>query len=195
MGNICTRSITEREYQELTSLLYNGFKDKDDRVIKPNIRTAVALVTMANLGVRVGDVVRLRLSDFYAENGRYRLKLSEQKTGKKRHFAVNTQVYTYLQDYAIDMGISKDARLFDISVRAIQRNLKQAVDHLGLIDVSTHSYRKFCAGCHYEKTKDIRLIQQLLQHASVNTTVRYLTITQEKIDAALDNHLMLPNQN
>lgn len=186
MANICTRSITEKEFQDLILLLYEGYVDKDNRVIRKNKRTAVALIVQANTGLRIGDVVRLRLSDFLNENGRYRLCIKEQKTGKKRHFTQTAQVYAFIQDYMINMGLSKDTLLFNMTVRASQRN------HLGLIDVSTHSFSSSLHVLITKNTKDIRLIQNLLQHASINTIVRYLAVTQQQIDDTLDAHVMLP---
>lgn len=194
MANIQTRSITVDEYNKLIGLISSGYTDNKGIVRKANKRVACALVTEANLGMRIGDVLRLRLSDFAKEGNFYRINVTESKTSKKRHYSMNLDMYTYLLQYAHDMGIGKDAKLFDISVRNVQKILKNAVDCLGLIDVSTHGFRKMYCGMVYEASgQDLRVTQAAMLHAHISTTMRYLAVDERKLNKVLAEHVMLPS--
>lgn len=149
---------------------------------------------MANLGLRVGDTIKLRLSDFVQEGEHYRLNITEEKTSKKRHFKTSKNVYSYILNYAHEQGIGKDERLFKLTVRAVQKCLSNAVNYMGMIDVGTHSFRKYFAVSHYLLSNhDIRLMQHLLQHSSISISERYLSVNESKVNKALENHIRLPN--
>ncbi len=194
MANIKTRGLSDGEYEKLISLLIKGYVDVKGVKRKGNRRVATALVAQANLGLRIGDVVKLRLCDFVLEGDNYKLNIVETKTGKPRHFTANQQIYTFLLNYAHDLGIGKNALLFDITVRNVQKMLYQVVQYEGLLDVGTHSFRKYFAMNHYERSGyDLRLIQHLLQHTSISTTERYLTVNQDKVNAALADYSRLPS--
>lgn len=50
---------------------------------RPNERIATALVVEGNLGLRISDILRLRLCDIVRDGVRYRLAIVEQKTGER----------------------------------------------------------------------------------------------------------------
>lgn len=180
-------ALSREEYETIIKTIRNGFENH-----KPNVRIATALVAQANLGLRIGDVVELRLNDIIREANRYRLDILEQKTGKKRTFTVNDAVYTFLRIYTLENGIKPTGKIFDISVRAIQKHLKICCEYLGYTNIATHSFRKYFATTIYEENNhDIKLVQELLQHSSVSTTQKYIGISSEKIEKALTNHVNL----
>lgn len=193
MANKKTRVLSNEEYELLIKTITEGFKDSDDRIIKPNKKVAMALIIEANLGVRIGDAVNLKLRDFITVNGKYRLNIIETKTRKERTFSIPGEVYIFIQSYAIEMGIARDQRLVELTERQVQRHLKQAADHLGLEDVSTHSFRKFYAtSMFYENDQNFELVRFLLQHSSLAITQRYLGVDSKVVEKALDKHIKLP---
>ena len=83
MGRYVTRIITHDEYKSIVTTLRNGFYlNKISH--KPNDMIATALVVESNLGLRIGDVLNLKLSSIIKDGDRYRLDIVEKKTGKKR---------------------------------------------------------------------------------------------------------------
>lgn len=72
---------------------------------EPNERIATALVLEGNLGLRISDVLRLRLADIVKDGDRYRLAIVEQKTGKERVFTVPFIIQQYLENYALRIKI------------------------------------------------------------------------------------------
>lgn len=192
MANVKTVAISKDEYIKITQTISNGFNYQDVQH-KPNQKIATILTIQANLGLRIGDILNLKLSSFLRDGDRYRLDITEQKTGKVREFTVPLEVYNFIKMYSLEQGISPKAKLFSITERSVQRHLKKVCDYLGYSRVSTHSFRKFFATQIYiNNNHDIMLVKQLLQHAYVSTTQRYIGIQTEQVESALANHLCIP---
>lgn len=61
MANKRTRAISREEVEKIISTIRTGFALPDGERVRPNVRIAAALILEANLGLRIGDIVRLRL--------------------------------------------------------------------------------------------------------------------------------------
>lgn len=187
-----TVALTAEQYEKIIKTMMSGFADADRNVVKPNKRIATALTLEANLGLRIGDILKLRLSDIVRDGDRYRLDIVEQKTGKKREFTVPIEIYVYIQNYALENNIKATAKLFDISERAVNKHLQKVCTHLGFSGIGSHSFRKFFATSIYNNNKhDINLVRVLLQHSSIAVTQRYIGIQSEEIEEALQKHVHL----
>ena len=185
------RVITEEEYKKIINTMRTGFED-NNKSYKPNNRIATALMLQANLGLRRVDLMSLRLNDIIADGNRYRLNIVEEKTGKKREFTVPADVYSYMMRYCLDNGIKPDAKIFDISVRAIQKHLKAVCEYLKIDGVSTHSFRKFFAtNIYINNNYNVVLVQELLQHSDIKTTQRYLKMSRAEVEKAINNHVCI----
>ena len=86
-----TTALTTEQYREIITTMKEGGTG-----FRPKERIATALVLEGNLGIRICDIVRLRLSDIVNDGGRYRLAITEQKTGKQRVFTVPLVIYQYM---------------------------------------------------------------------------------------------------
>ena len=187
-----TVALTAEQYEKIIKTMMSGFADADQNIVKPNKRIATALTLEANLGLRIGDILKLRLSDIVRDGDRYRLDIVEQKTGKKREFTVPIEIYVYIQNYALENNIKATAKLFDISERAVNKHLQKVCTHLGFSGIGSHSFRKFFATSIYNNNKhDINLVRVLLQHSSIAVTQRYIGIQSEEIEEALQKHIHL----
>ncbi|WP_293656628.1 tyrosine-type recombinase/integrase [Anaeromicrobium sp.] len=195
MANIKTKILTDQEYELIITTIRGGFTTKDGKQIKPNPRIATILTIMANLGLRIGDVMKLRLSDIIRDGNRYRLDIKEEKTGKSREFTVPSEVFTFIQGYALEQGIRPNQRLFPITVRAVQKHLHcTTTQYLKLSGVSTHSFRKYFATSIYQDNNyNIELVRTLLQHSNSSITQRYLGVQLPEIEQALQKHIKLPS--
>ena len=159
---------------------------------RPNERVATALVLEGNLGLRISDIVKLRLCDIVLDGGRYRLEIVEQKTGKRRIFTVPLVIQQYIENYCLRNGLRRDELIFPLTERAIQKQLKIVCDYLGFEGISTHSFRKWYATEIYKNSGyDIALVQRLLQHSSAATTQRYIGMEPQRIEAAIQGHTTL----
>ena len=186
-----TKALDKEQYENIIATIRNGF-DYGGHIFKPNNRLATMLVVQANIGVRISDIIKLRLDDIVRENGRYHLDIVEQKTGKERNFTVPAALYEFLEKYATDNDIQSTARLFPICERAVQKQLKIVCDYLGVESISTHSFRKFYATEIYiNNDYDIELVRHLLQHSSSAVTQKYIGISEKRVEQAINKHLCL----
>lgn len=181
------KALTTEQYTDIIRTIKTG-----SGTLRANPRIAAALTAEANLGMRIGDILRLRLCDIVCDGNRYRLNIVEEKTGKRRTFTVPDAVYKFFCDYCEERHIAPYALMFPITVRAVQKHLKAVCDLLGYDEVSTHSFRKWYATDIYERNNhDIVLVQQLLQHSSPAVTRRYIGISDERIESAIAGHVCI----
>ena len=182
-----TVALTQKQFEDIIRHMKHGFTG-----FRPNPRIATTLVLEANLGIRISDILRLRLSDIKKDGDRYHLDIVEKKTQKRRTFTVPYQLYQYIKIYCLENDIGPNERIFPITERAVQKQLRVVCDWLGYEDISTHSFRKFFATQIYKNNGyDIMLVKHLLQHSSAATTQRYIGIESKKVEDALDSHLKL----
>ena len=176
-----TRVLEISEYKQVIELFLSGFKNKDGETFRPNKPIALALQLQATLGLRIGDVLNLHVNNFC--NGK--LETREYKTGKLQYRDINHNVFDYIKDYAIENKLSQTDKLFNIGTRAVQKQLKLVCDHLGLVNISTHSFRKMFATTAYEQnSNNLELVKELLNHTSIATTQRYIRVSQQAINKA-----------
>ena len=192
MANKKTVAITKNEYELIIKTIREGFV-YEDKEFRPNNRLATILVLQANLGLRIGDILNLRLADIIKDGSRYRLDIIEEKTNKNRTFTVPNEIYNYIKMYCLENGLKPNAKIFDIGERAIQKQLKIVIGYLGLNgNIGTHSFRKFFATSIYiNNNYNIALVKELLQHSSITTTQRYVGIGSKELERAIANHINL----
>ena len=182
-----TLSLTIEQYKEIIEYMRSGFSGH-----KPNERIAACLVLEASLGLRISDILQLKLNDIVQDGGRYRLDIIEKKTSKKRTFTVPIAIYNYIELYCYKHKIKPDERIFPITERAVQKQLSIVCDYLDLHGISTHSFRKMFATKIYNNSDhNIVLVQTLLQHSSPSTTRRYIGISDKQTEEALEKHISL----
>ena len=135
-----TKALTTEQYKEIIQTMREGFCG-----CRPNERIATALVLDGNLGLRISDILKLRLCDVVRDGDRFRLEVVERKTGKKRVFTVPLVIQQYMENYCLRNGIRRNDPMFPITERAVQKQLHIVCDYLGYEGISTHSFRKWYA--------------------------------------------------
>jgi len=178
-GGVCTRA----QYREIVETINNGYG-----LTLPNPVVATAIVVEANTGLRMGDVLSLRRSSFVETANGHRFDVVEHKTGKKRTFLVQKPLYDYLMAYA-DRYVADDNLFFPIEIRTVQKHIRSACDYLGeeYADITSHSFRKmFASQIYYANGCDVELVRRLLQHSSSAVTMRYIGVSDRRIEDALN---------
>ena len=182
-----TLALTNEQYKEIIDTMRTGFLSS-----RPNHKIATALVLQANMGLRIGDVLQLRMNDIVLDGQRYRLNITEQKTGKKRVFTVPKEIYLFIKEYCIENGIKKDEIIFPLTERAVQKHLKLVCDYLGYEGIGSHSFRKyFATNVYQDNNYNLLLVQELLQHSSPDTTRKYIGIGSRELEEALQKNINL----
>ena len=117
---MATRPVEICEYKEIISLLNEGFTYGDNKVFRPNQQIALALQIQANLGLRIGDTLELKLSNF--KNGR--LEIREDKTDKLQYREVNQALVNMIMEYALEKNLSKDSIYLIYQSEQCRNNLR-----------------------------------------------------------------------
>ena len=161
---------------------------------KRNPQIIAILTTECSIGCRLGDILRIKLSDIYISDKGYRLKIKEKKTGKERNVPIPDSLYAYLTEYAMTAGRKRDDTIFSITPRAVSKYIKKVANYLGYENISSHSWRKLYALTIYEKTNfSLVEVQQALLHSSIATTQIYLNRRSEKLEKILSEHCSIVN--
>jgi integrase/recombinase XerD len=146
----------------------------------PGLRNRVALTTAYAAGLRIGEVVRLKISAIDSE--RMLLHIEGGKGGKDRYAMLSPRLLKILRAYW------KRARphrwLFPghepgghVSRGALQAACRAARRRAGIgKQVTAHSLRHSFATHLLENGTDIRIIQVLLGHSHLETTARYAQV-------------------
>lgn len=154
-----------------------------------NIRDYVLFVIGINSGLRISDLLTLRVSDvFDGKKIKDRITIREQKTGKLKNFPVSDTIAKALKEYNVSSMIV-DAPLFPsqkggnpISRVQAYRILNTAAEGLKLQKIGTHTLRKTFGYHAYLAGVDVSRIMQLLNHSSQKETLRYIGISQDELD-------------
>ncbi|MEV4845359.1 tyrosine-type recombinase/integrase [Micromonospora matsumotoense] len=170
--------------QEVDALL--AAADTDTGPTAARNRAAVAL--LADLGLRVGELVSLDLADLGAERGHRSVRFVG-KGGKPRRRALTPgtayAVDAYLADRAATAGVSVDAltgpllatatggRLDRHSVFRLVRRLAEAAGIAAAAKLSPHSLRHAFATTAREEGVPLEDVQDAMGHADPRTTRRY----------------------
>ncbi|QFR67576.1 tyrosine-type recombinase/integrase [Furfurilactobacillus rossiae] len=138
-----------------------------------------------NTGLRMSDIVRLRVADVKRIHN---CTITEQKTGKKRLLylaSIREEVMTYIDglpdsDYLFVSSYGQPLR-----VNSVYKIFQKAALQLNRHDIGTHTLRKTFGYHYYQQTHDIATLMILLNHSSESVTKRYLGIEELDIQNAL----------
>lgn len=134
-----------------------------------------------NTGLRISDIVKLRVQDVL---NRVYVDVVEEKTEKVRRIDL-TGISDVVAVYCLDLPTH--AYLFPsrkgdapISTTQAYRVLAKAGDWIGRKDIGTHTMRKTYGYHVYKATKDIVGLMEDFGHATQAITKRYIGITEEE---------------
>jgi site-specific recombinase XerD len=160
------------------------------------IRNYAIYALMYGLGLRVGEIHRLTLSDLDLDHRRLTV---QGKGGKQRTLHLSAELSdilcewlavrdTFYRSSEIDaLFISKKGN--PIAIRTMEDNFKKIVEKAALktkFNVTCHTLRHSFATHLNEKEVDILVLQSLLGHSNPRSTQIYIHATEEKIRQALE---------
>ena len=157
-----------------------------------NPRDYVLFVLGINSGLRISDLLKLKVSDVIDENGKVkdRINIRERKTGKVKDFPLGKTPRKAIEEYC-SMYVSRPEMPLFFSqkghnaITRVQayRILNTAARNVGIKDkIGTHTLRKTFGYHAYKAGYDLSQIQKLLNHSSPGVTLRYIGITQDQLD-------------
>lgn len=165
-------------------------KDMIDYLRLKSDRDALLFMFGIYSGLRISDIIKLRVRDV---KGKDRVAVKETKTGKEKILKINPMLRKEIATYIIG---KKDYEVLFKSTRGINKPISRqqayniinsAGKHFGLEHIGTHTMRKTFGFHIYRKTKDITLVQKLLNHSSPEFTLAYIGMTQKTMEDAVES--------
>ncbi|WP_421663620.1 site-specific integrase [Lysinibacillus telephonicus] len=165
-------------------------KDMMEYLQKRNNRDFVMFNLGISCGLRIGDILPLRVRDVRGKNF---LTIHEQKTGKTRDIAISPKLKRILDDYTAD----KDPRDFLFTSRVKNRRgkpkpisreqaykiLRNAANAIGFDGrVGTHTMRKTFGYRYYMKYGNLAQLKKIFNHREENITMAYIGLEKQEID-------------
>lgn len=149
-----------------------------------NERNYILFLLGINTGLRISDILRLRVRDVEG----WDIYIREKKTNKIREVKMPKELKKAIREYI--KGKPKNEYLIKSrngKNKPITRGmayviLNQIADRFGLERIGTHSLRKTYGYHFYNQFKDVVTLQQMLNHTDSKETLRYIGITQDTLN-------------
>ena len=142
--------------------------------------------------LRASDLLKIKVSDVASgDHVNARAMIMQQKTERPVRFEITARTRKSIETWIAAGQLESSSYLFPsrqsphLSTRQYSRIVENWVAGIGLDSSSygTHSLRRTKATLIYRRTKNLRAVQLLLGHSSLDSTVKYLGI---EIDDALE---------
>ena len=151
----------------------------------PSLKSRTALTTAYAAGLRVSEVVALKVADI--DSGRMLIRVEQGKGCKDRYVMLSAQLLAILRTYWrlarprhwLFPGRDEEHPIDQTVLHAACRSACEAA---GLTKhVTVHTLRHSFATHLLESGADIRIIQVLLGHTNISTTARYAQVATSTI--------------
>jgi site-specific recombinase XerD len=151
-----------------------------------NVKHKAILFTAYSAGLRVSEVVQLKIADI--DSDRMVIKVVDAKGKKDRYVGLSQVVLEVLRNYLKLCKPRPKVYLFEGDIpgtpyasRSAQKVFQRAKQEAGIQkQLSFHSLRHSYATHLLEKGIDIRFIKDMLGHFSIKTTERYTHVSKVK---------------
>lgn len=158
-------------------------------LLKISYRDYFLFVMGINTGLRISDLLNLKVKDV---RDKTYITIKEKKTDKTKRFRINYELMQEIEKYIQNMDDEDYLFKSKRSNKPIQRVqaykiINSVAKKIGLDEIGTHTLRKTFGYWAYKKTKDVAMLQEIFNHSAPSITLRYIGITQEEIDKALDD--------
>ena len=152
-----------------------------------NKKHKAMLFTAYSAGLRVSEIVNLRLSDI--DSGRMQIMVRRAKGKKDRYVNLSPVLLDILREYVKTYKPRPKEFLFESEqtftaypVRTVQQIFSNAKKKAGIRkEVGVHSLRHSFATQLLDKGTDIRYIKDILGHFNIKTTERYLHVSKARL--------------
>lgn len=150
-----------------------------------NLRDLAMIDLLASTGMRVGELVKLNISDIDFDN---RECIVFGKGSKERPVYFDARTKIHLRNYvqsrtddnpALFVSLLKPHNRLEIS--GVEIRMRQLGRMLGIDKVHPHKFRRTLATRAIDKGMPIEQVQQLLGHAKIDTTMQYAMVSQNNV--------------
>lgn len=161
------RPLTEKQEN-----LFLGFINNKDEHIK------LAFKILLESGIRLSELKQLKEENFIEINNKYYIEVLESKNQANRIVPVSKDLYKMILNYAKE-NVFKGT-LFNLTSRAYQYHADMFQENFN-IPFSVHSLRHTYATRKSQEKVPVQLIQKLLGHKNISTTMYYVEVSDQDI--------------
>ncbi len=152
--------------------------------VTTNIKHKTIIMTIYALGLRRSELINLNISDIDSKRGVVHIK--KGKGSKDRIIPLSkkllSQLRTYFKIYRPEQFLFCGAKKNKYSAASLRNIFKSSCKKASINKhVTLHSLRHAYATHLMDNGTDVRLIQELLGHNSIKTTMRYTHVTTKSI--------------
>jgi integrase len=157
-------------------------------LLMDNYRNYLLFVLGINTGLRIGDMLQLKVSDV---RNKIHIQIKEQKTQKSKKFFINGALRDALDQYIKNMADyeylfqSRNGTNKPITRSQAYRVLSSVGKEVGLESIGCHSTRKTFGYHHYQQYKDVAMLQKLFNHSAPSITLDYIGVNQDLMDESM----------
>lgn len=162
-----------------------------DKKTNQSIRNRAICYLMLKAGLRISEVVSLRLDDIELEKGL--LTVQDGKGGKMRRVTINKEIVKSIQEWLEVRGKQKTDYVFvsqkrtPITTQGIEDFFKNIKKEANIEELTPHVLRHtFCHDL-IEKGYPINLVADLAGHSDLNTTRLYTRSSEEERRKAVES--------
>lgn len=156
-----------------------------------NYRDYVLFLTGVDTGLRISDILKLRIRDVTGTH----ISIREKKTKKQKHILITPELKRELKPFIAGkpghefLFRSRQGNNKPIGRSMAYKMLKQVADEFGLEHIGCHTLRKtFGYTAYHLSNKDIGLIMGFFGHSSEKITLRYIGLAQDTMDSLLKRY-------
>ncbi len=166
----------------------NTFSDEELEHIRDvcdNPRDLAMIDLLASTGMRVGELVRLKVRDIDFEE-RECIVLGKGDCERKVYFDARTKIH--LQEY-LDCRTDSNCSLFvslnmpfkELNISGVESRLKVLGRRAEIDEIHPHKFRRTLATQAIDKGMPIEQVQRLLGHVRIDTTMHYALVNQSNV--------------
>lgn len=177
----------QRERRKLPTVLNKQEVSQLLCLAKKNPRYYAIIATLYSTGLRISELVDLEISDIDSKN--MILHVRQGKGGKDRNVQLSVDLLNILRDYYRSCHVKPKGWLFPGKIQGVpmhtstvQRLIHKLAKAARMTkNITPHTFRHSFATHLLEDGTDLRTIQALLGHCSIQTTEQYLHIATHHI--------------
>ena len=164
------------------------YTDENIEIMRDNckeIRDLAMIDLLNSTGMRVGELVRLNISDINF-NERECIVLGKGDKQRKVYFDAKTKIH--LQSYLKSRDDENDALFVSLlkphnrlNISGVEIRMRNLGRRLNINKVHPHKFRRTLATRAIDKGMPIEQVQQLLGHSKIDTTLQYATVNQNNV--------------
>ena len=153
-----------------------------------NIRDLAILDVLYSTGIRVGELVKLNITDIDLEQ---RECVVFGKGDKERRVYFDAKAKVHLSEYLSGrtdnnpaLFVTLDAPHNRLQISGVEIRLRRLGRKLSLDRIHPHKFRRTVATRAIDKGMPIEQVQKMLGHSQIDTTMQYVIVNQNNVKAS-----------